>query len=87
MSILLLALCAVLEAVIWLWRLRAGVGSCPRSAALSTVGVCATRVLFLYAGVQATLAGDAITGGFVYCASAGVATWAAHGWVERRAAS
>ncbi len=88
MSIGLLMLCAVLEAVIWLWRLRAGVGSCPRAAAWSTLGVCATRVLFVYAGVSATLAGDVLIGGAAYCVSAALATWAAHGpvrvWVERR---
>lgn len=85
MSMLLLAIVAVLEAVVWLWRFRAGIGASRWNAAISTVAVCATRVAFLAAGVSAALAGDMLVGGLVYCASAGAATFVVHGWGVKRA--
>lgn len=79
MTLALLALVAVLEAVVWLWRLRAGVGTSRTHAAASTVAVCATRVLWLYAGVGALMEGRGAAGGVVYCIAAGAATYVFHG--------
>ena len=78
MSILLLVACAVAESVVWLWRLRAGVGASALSAGLSTVGVCVTRVVFLGAGLQAALQDRLLIGGAAYAIAAGLSTWAAH---------
>jgi hypothetical protein len=78
----ILILCAVAEAVVWLWRLRAGVGKSAMQAGLSTVGVCACRVVFLAAGVQASIAGDIWVAGTAYCLAAGVATWVCAAWAN-----
>lgn len=77
--IAVLVLVAIAEAVIWLWRLRAGVGNSRWHAALSTVGVCATRVAFLWAGVTATLKGDhPLIAAAAYCLAAGLSTLLVH---------
>lgn len=68
--LVMLGLVAVLEAVVWLWRLRSGVGASRWQSAASTVGVCATRMLWLAAGVQATLKEEWVVGTVVYCGAA-----------------
>ena len=82
-----LIVCAVMEAGVWLWRLRAGVGSNAVQAGLSTVGVCVCRVLFLAAGVQAAIAGDLVVAGGAYCLAAGATTWACAAWMNRTKAN
>lgn len=84
MTIPILITVAVLEAVVWLWRLNAGVGSSRWHAAASTVAVCATRVLWLHAGVSAMLEGNSVAGSVAYCLAAGGATLVVHGWRKER---
>lgn len=69
---------AIAEAVVWLWRLRSGVGDSRWHAAASATLVCATRMVWLWAGVRVTLDGSPIVGGILYCGAAGIATWFFH---------
>ena len=76
MNMLMLAFVGVLEGVVWFWRLRAGAaGARPVNAAVSTLVLCALRVLFVAGGVSAALAGDLVWGGMAYAVSAAGVTW------------
>lgn len=77
--LIMLALVAAAEAVVWIWRMRTAVGSSRWRAALATVGVCATRCLWLGAGVQAAMEGSLILGSAVYIGVAAAATVLVHG--------
>jgi hypothetical protein len=84
MTTLLLCLVAVLESVVMLWRIRAGVGGSAFQAGASASAMCATRVLWLNLGVAAALEGRALVAGLAYCLSAGAATWMVHGMKGKR---
>ncbi len=80
MNTVILVLVAITEAVVWLWRLRAGVGKSRWHAAASTVLVCLTRMVWLWAGVKVTLDGSPVIGAIAYCGAAGLAPFVVHGW-------
>lgn len=79
MTLLLLAGVAAFESVAWLYRMRTGVGACRWRSAAAAALVCGSRVVWLWAGVQATLAGDALIAGTVYVLAAAAATAVVHG--------
>ncbi len=83
-ALAILALVAVLEAVVWLDRLRTARGASAWRSGLSAFLVTLTRVLFLWAGVQAVMR-DAPAWAVItaYCVPAALATVAVHALVER----
>lgn len=80
MNVAVLIFVAVAEAIVWLWRLRSGVGASRWQAGASAALVCLTRMVWLWAGVKATLEGSPVVGTIAYCGAAGVATTLVHGW-------
>lgn len=74
-ELLLIIFAGVAESVVWLWRLRSGVGASRLSAAGAAAAVCACRVLFTGAGFAAAMAGSFWIAGAAYCLAAFGATW------------
>jgi hypothetical protein len=92
---LMLALVAVLESIVYVWRYAVGAklsvsrGMWPNvEAAISTLLVCVTRVIFVAAGVSAFIAGEIVLGGVIYAGTAAIATglthWGVAAWNKRK---
>lgn len=92
---LMLAIVAVLESLVYVWRYAVGARlmasrgwSSHLEAGISTALVCVTRVIFVAAGVSAVLAGEIVLGGLVYAVTAAIATalthWGVQAWNGRK---
>jgi cytochrome bd-type quinol oxidase subunit 1 len=55
-SLYLLALCAAVEAVVYLWRYRTAVSAGRWVSSLATAAIASTRVMFVAAGASAVMA-------------------------------
>lgn len=82
-ALIVLAVLAITESAVWLWRLRTGIGSSAIMSAISATLVAWTRFGFLVAGISATMRSDVYRSFVVYGVSVFVATFVAHVVAER----
>lgn len=84
MSLVMLALLGVVEAVVWLWRMRTHRHESAVVSALAAGAVTVCRLLFVYAGASAVLAAVPVWQALAaYVLPAAVATGIAHRWADK----
>jgi hypothetical protein len=84
MSLVLLAMLGVVEAVVWLWRMRTHRHESAVVSALAAGAVTVCRLLFVYAGASAVLAEVPVWQALAaYVLPAAVATGIAHRWADK----
>jgi hypothetical protein len=84
-SLLYLALLGIIEAIVWLWRMRTHRHESPLVSGIAAGAVTLTRLLFVYVGATAVMASIPVWQALAaYCLPATLATILAHWWADRK---
>jgi hypothetical protein len=87
MNLVLLAVLGVVEAVVWLWRMRTHRHESALVSGLAAGAVTCTRLVFVYVGATAVMAAVPVWAALAaYVLPASIATAVAHWWADRSGA-